>query len=159
MTDRLLLCQRRDDLEHDSAHWPIETAFNVQLGEASTQERYAWHTTNKEKLIRTLTNGLPQAMQPGIDGLEAYTNQFTRALHTAITLSTKKATIKPNYSNADFDEQCSEAIKETRKAKRILIGVRKSVRDQYGPGHDNHPDIVAAKEHFTNHQKRQETLG
>ncbi|KAL8797098.1 MAG: hypothetical protein Q9182_007242, partial [Xanthomendoza sp. 2 TL-2023] len=57
--------------------------------------------------------------------------------------------IKPNYSNADFDEQCGEMIKETRKAKRILIGIRKSVRDQYGLSHDNHPDIVAAKEQFT----------
>ncbi|KAL8798353.1 MAG: hypothetical protein Q9182_006732 [Xanthomendoza sp. 2 TL-2023] len=96
-----------------------------------------------------LAKELPTKLHPGIDGQEEYANQFTQALDKAIRLSTKKTTIKPKYSNADFDQQCGEINKETIKGKKILIGISKVIRDHSKPCHENHPDITAVKEKFT----------
>lgn len=59
-------------------------------------------------------------MAPGIEGLEAYTYCFPRAIQTAIALSTQKKKINPNFSHKGFNDDCSEACGETRKGRRAL---------------------------------------
>lgn len=39
LSERILVCQRRDDFCHDSNHWPVETTPDIELEAAPTKER------------------------------------------------------------------------------------------------------------------------
>ncbi|KAL9035785.1 MAG: hypothetical protein Q9180_004667, partial [Flavoplaca navasiana] len=116
---------RRDDLCHDSSHLPVETTINIELEAAPIQERWVWKSTDKELLLSTLKNALPTTMAPGIECLEAFTDHFTRALKTAVAISTQKKKINPNFSHRGFNDARRDAIADCRKARRNISMIKK----------------------------------
>lgn len=83
LSNRVLVCQRRDDMCHPSNHLPIETILDIELEAVSTNVRWVWKSTNKGLLLHTLRNALPKEIAPGIEGLEGYTRYF-------VAMSTQK---------------------------------------------------------------------
>ncbi|KAL8656042.1 MAG: hypothetical protein Q9210_000530 [Variospora velana] len=109
-----------DDLHSDCTHWPIETIIDIQIEREPLKKRRDWSNTDRELLGSSLTNQLPIDIAPRVEGLEEYTNATIAAVETAIEASTSEANINPQFSHKGFNDQCKEAVKDTRRARRTL---------------------------------------
>lgn len=140
LTDRIVTCQKMEDIDQGGNHWPIETTMNIEIGREPTKTRYNWDATDHAKLIETLERKLPTDLQPGTDGLEEFTEQVVTAIREAAAQSTPLISISPTFSHRGFNDECGIAVKAVRKAKRT-VSLLKSASWS--------PEYQEAKQQFT----------
>ena len=58
LTGRLVRCERADDIEHSSDHFPIRTMLVIEPPELIQQKRRNWNATDDKKLIQKIEEGL-----------------------------------------------------------------------------------------------------
>ena len=116
---RLVSCQRADDIEHSSDHFPIRTVLDIETPVLTQQKRRNWNATDEKKLIQKIeedlqARDLSQASPPQI---EAQCQKLIDVVQSAIETSTPWANPSA-WSNPDFDEECKAAVKEVRRLRR-----------------------------------------
>ena len=119
LTNRLVRCERADDIEHSSDHFPIRTMLDIETPALVQQKRRNWNATDDKKLIQKIEEGL-QARDlsgAGPPQIEAQCQKLLDVVQSAIETSTPWA--KPSaWSNPDFDQECKAAVKEVRRLRR-----------------------------------------
>ncbi|OQD64945.1 hypothetical protein PENANT_c410G08752, partial [Penicillium antarcticum] len=58
LVSRLINCERADDIEHASDHFPIRTVLDIITPVAVQQKRRNWSATDDQKLIQKIEGGL-----------------------------------------------------------------------------------------------------
>ena len=58
LTSRLVRCERADDIEHSSNHFPIRIMLDIESPEFIQQKRRNWNATDDKKLIQKIEQGL-----------------------------------------------------------------------------------------------------
>ena len=58
LTGRLIQCERADDIEHSSDHFPIRTVLDTETPMTVQQKRRNWNATDSKKLVQKIEEGL-----------------------------------------------------------------------------------------------------
>ncbi|KAJ5144459.1 hypothetical protein N7526_001967 [Penicillium atrosanguineum] len=119
LTSRLVRCERADEIEHSSDHFPIRTILDIETPALIQQKRRNWNATDDKKLIQKIEEGLQarDLSQAGPPQVEAQCQKLLDVVQSAIEASTPWA--KPSaWSNPDFDQECKAAVKEVRRLRR-----------------------------------------
>ncbi|KAJ5117510.1 zinc knuckle domain protein [Penicillium atrosanguineum] len=117
--NRLVSCERADDIEHSSDHFPIRTVLDIETPVLVQQKRRNWNATDDNKLIQKIEEDLKakDLSQAGPPQIEAQCQKLLETVQSAIQASTPWA--KPStWSNPDFDDECKAAVKEVRRLRR-----------------------------------------
>ena len=59
LSDRPVRCRVREDLDHQSDHYPVEAIFNVNPGEQQPKPSRAWASTDAKVMAEVLAENLP----------------------------------------------------------------------------------------------------
>ncbi|KAI1829205.1 hypothetical protein DTO027I6_9898 [Penicillium roqueforti] len=119
LTSRLVRCERAEDIEHSSDHFPIRTVLDIETPVLTQQKRRNWNATDDKKLMQTIEQSLEASdlSEAGPPQIEAQCRTLLDIVHSAIGTSTPWA--KPLvWSNPDFDDECKAAVKEVRRLRR-----------------------------------------
>ena len=120
LNSRLICCERADDIEQASDHFPIRMAIDIETPIAVQQRRRNWKATDNEKLVRKIEEGL-RTMERSVANhpqIEAQCQRLMEVVQSAIDFSTPWA--NPSvWSNPDFDDECKAAVKDVRRLRRI----------------------------------------
>lgn len=65
LADRLVSCERADDIEHSSDHFPIKTVLDIETPVLVQQKRRYWNATDDIKPIQEIE--MSQADSPQIE--------------------------------------------------------------------------------------------
>lgn len=119
LVNRLIQCQRADDIEHASDHFPIRTVLDVDTPIRTQQKRRNWGATNDAKLFHRIEKSLlvEDLSQAGPQQIEAKCQELMKIIQVAVDDSTPWANPSA-WSNPDFDEECKAAVKEVRRLRR-----------------------------------------
>ncbi|KAJ5121346.1 uncharacterized protein N7515_009307 [Penicillium bovifimosum] len=119
LLDRLISCERADDIEHASDHFPIRTALDIVTPIAPQQKRRNWSATDDKKFVQEIEQGLQTGGldQAGPEEIEAKCQGLIDVIQTAIEESTPW-TRPSEWSNPDFDDECKAAVEEVRRLRR-----------------------------------------
>jgi hypothetical protein len=119
LASRLVSCERADDIEHSSDHFPIRTVLDIETPVLVQQKRRNWNATDDNKLIQKIEEVLQarDLSQAGPPQIEAQCQKLLDVVQSAIEASTPWA--KPSaWSNPDFDQECKASVKEVRRLRR-----------------------------------------
>ncbi|KAI3184976.1 hypothetical protein DTO027I6_9891 [Penicillium roqueforti] len=119
LISRLIQCERADDIEHSSDHFPIRTVLDIKTPIAIQQNRRNWNATDNKKLIQKVEASLQarDLSQADPQNIEAQCEKLLEVVQSAIEDSTPWA--KPSaWSNSDFDDECKAAVKKVRRLRR-----------------------------------------
>ena len=58
LSSRLILCERADDVEYSSDHFPIRTVLDIETLIRLQEKRRKWHATDYAKLIQKIEERL-----------------------------------------------------------------------------------------------------
>lgn len=58
LTSRLIRCERADDVEYSSDHFPARTVLDIETPIREQEKRRNWNATDYEKLIQKIEEGL-----------------------------------------------------------------------------------------------------
>ncbi|KAJ5111870.1 reverse transcriptase [Penicillium alfredii] len=119
LANRLIQCQRADDIEHASDHFPIRTVLDLETSTVTQQKRRNWKATDDAKLFQRIERSLQaeDLSQAGPQQIEEKCQELMQNIQLAVEDSTPWA--RPSeWSNPDFDEECKAAVKEVRRLRR-----------------------------------------
>lgn len=119
LVGRLIRCERADDVEHSSDHFPIRTVVDIKTSAAVQQVPRNWNATDNKKLVRKIEESLQvkDLSQADAQQIEAQCQELLKSVQSAVEDSTPWA--KPStWSNSDFDDECKSAAKEVRRLRR-----------------------------------------
>jgi hypothetical protein len=120
LAGRLIRCERADDIEHSSDHFPIRTVLDLETPFTLQQKRRNWNATDNKGLVQKIEGSLQarDLSQTGLQQIEEQCQELVAIVQSAIEDSTPWA--KPSaWSNSDFDDECKAAVKEVRRLRRI----------------------------------------
>jgi ribonuclease HI len=120
LTNRMILYERADDVQHDSDHYPIRSTYDISTATREVPRRRNWQATNNKALGDYLQTHLvvPDLTNATRATLELATVAFLSTIRHSIEESTPWA--KPStWANPDFDDTCKEAVKSTRYLRRV----------------------------------------
>jgi exonuclease III len=117
--DSLLQCKAETKLDHDSDHLPMLLELGYAKGAPKTNTRWMWKDLDEEKFEKAFQSGglnaLPNEATP--QDIDKAIKQLVQNLQDAIKQAVLKARICP-YLKAWFNDTCSTAIKERKRARR-----------------------------------------
>ncbi|OQD65577.1 hypothetical protein PENANT_c388G00884, partial [Penicillium antarcticum] len=119
LLDRLIQCERADDIEHASDHFPVRTVLDIETPATAQQMRRNWNATDNQRLVKKIEESLHarDLSQGDIQQIEAECKELLEAVQSAIEDSTPWA--KPSaWSNPDFDEACKATVNVVRRLRR-----------------------------------------
>lgn len=119
LSSRLIRCERADDVEHSSDHFPVRTALDIETPIRVQEKRRSWKATDTVMLLRKIEEGLQvkDLSQADPTQIECQCQTLLGVVQSAIDSSTPWA--NPSvWSNPDFDEDCKAAVKEVRRLRR-----------------------------------------
>ena len=119
LVGRLIRCERADDIEHASDHFPIRTVLDMETPAAVQQKRRNWNATDNKRLVQKIQESLHarDLSQADVQQIENECKELLEVVQSAIEDSTPWA--KPSArSNSDFDDECKAAVKEVRRLRR-----------------------------------------
>jgi ribonuclease HI len=120
LAGRLIQCERADDIEHSSDHFPVRTVLDIETPITVQQKRRNWNATDNKRLVQKIEDGLQarDLSQADRQQIEEQCQELVEIVQSAIEDSTPWA--KPSaWSNSDFDDECKAAVKEVRRLRRI----------------------------------------
>lgn len=119
LANRLVVCERADDVQHDSDHFPIRTLLDIDTPAREALKRRNWKATNTKVLMESIDTNLvvPSLAGKSKASIELATTAFLATIRKAIEKSTPWANLC-EWSNPDFSETCREAVKTTRYLRR-----------------------------------------
>jgi exonuclease III len=119
LMDSLIQCGTDTELDHDSDHLPMLLKLGYAKGTPETNTRWMWKDLDKEKFEKAFQSGglnaIPNEATP--QDIDKAIKQLVQNLQNTIKQAVPKARICP-YSKAWFNDTCSAAIKERKRARR-----------------------------------------
>jgi exonuclease III len=117
--DRLVRSGPRTEHDKGSDHLPIITTFGALVSRAAQEERYLLKQIEPDIFNATLNIHLPHVPPSGLSNseLDDLSERIQQAITEAIKQSAPKADLGPK-SRPGWTPECTEAIKECRRAKR-----------------------------------------
>ena len=108
----------RRELDNDSDHHPIGTAFDITTVKMAIRSSRMWSKTDREKLLDTMTGKLPAPRSVStvqeLDNLaHELVEAIQHAMETAVPLSRGC-----NHSKPGFTPECKEAVTLCRYLRR-----------------------------------------
>ncbi|KAJ5766658.1 reverse transcriptase [Penicillium nucicola] len=119
LVGRLIQCERADDIEHASDHFPIRSVFDMETPAALQQKRRNWNATDNKRLVQKIEASLHAGnlSQADTQQIETECEELLKTVQSAVEDSTPWA--KPSaWSNSDFNDECKAAVKEVRRLRR-----------------------------------------
>lgn len=122
LENQLVRCQVETEREQSSDHLPIGTEFEWSNQEESKSltKRRAWKKMNQEVFIKSLstrTRSLENHTLNTREEIDHFTYELTKSVQAAIEDSTPW--LRPSsYSQSFWTNECQDAVKNTRKARR-----------------------------------------
>lgn len=119
LSTRLISCERADDVEHSSDHFPVRTVLDIETPIRIQEKRRNWNATDDAILIRKIEEGLQvkDLSQADAQQIECQCQTLLDVVQSAIDFSTPWANPSA-WSKPDFDEDCKAAVKEVRRLRR-----------------------------------------
>ena len=119
LTNRIIICRIRENLNHDFDHLFIETIFDVSINIALSKEKFCWNRLNKIKFENTLNQKLSNTSnETNMRFLNDYIMKICKVITQIIKIFIFKITISVKITSK-FDDECKNArirINQTRKA-------------------------------------------
>jgi hypothetical protein len=93
LINRLITCERADDVQHDSDHYPIRTLLDITTPYKESPQRRNWKATDTKVLLNTLdkTITVPSLQGALKQRIELAVTAFTTIIRKAVEASTPKA--------------------------------------------------------------------
>jgi endonuclease/exonuclease/phosphatase family metal-dependent hydrolase len=119
LSSRLIRCERADDVEHSSDHFPVRTVFDIETPIRVQEKRRNWNATDYDKLTHKIEEGLQarDLSQTDPTQIECQCQTLVDVVQSAIDSSTPWAHSSV-WSNPDFDHECKAAVREVRRLRR-----------------------------------------
>lgn len=114
LKERIFFCNVREDLDHDSDYFPIETIIDISIKQTGPRQTYCYDRTDMKILMSELEKKLPNPpstlLHPFPDAtlIDIFTTHLAKAISEAIEDSTPKTKISPRLVSG-FDGICKEA--------------------------------------------------
>jgi hypothetical protein len=115
---RLVNCARKENIDHDSDHWPIRTILDVTTAQREQEKRRNWKEMDIKLFLERLNIiDVPDLSRATKRVIELHMTGFLAGIRRAIDAST--LWVRPSqYVNPDFTGECREAVKLTRRKRR-----------------------------------------
>ena len=120
LSQRVISCMTREDLDHDSDHLSIETILDISINTAPPAEKFCWDRTNTIKLngiFNQKLSDIPAAKS--IPSLDLFTIQVSEAIYAVIIDSTPKS-LTGARATSGFNDQCKNARSHANQARKKL---------------------------------------
>lgn len=119
LTEQVMKCRTREDLDHNSDHMPIETILNISIGATPPLEKYSWECLDHIKFEGMLHQKLPNppSRVATPEAIDFYTEELSKIISAAIAESTPK-TVVTTKATPGFDEKCKAARSKANQARR-----------------------------------------
>jgi ribonuclease HI len=120
LLDRLILWERADDISDDSDHYPIRTILDIKTPVQEPVKRRNWKATDTKKLIEFVTQNAvyKDLKSANKEQINQAVDHLIEVIQQGINNSVPWA--KPSlFANPDFSPECSEAVKGTRRLRRL----------------------------------------
>ena len=125
---KLIKYTTRLDLAQSSDHIPIETTLKMGLQQVVTAHKRCWKRLDREKLLKTLENKVPDTPIQSNEQINTRVYEITRALQEAIEQSVPWA--RPSTRTKDYwNQECKEAVYEARQAYYDLLRERTTITE------------------------------
>ena len=119
LTNRIIICRIRENLNHDFDHLFIKTIFDVSINTASSKKKFCWNRLNKIKFENTLNQKLSNTSnEANMRFLNDYIMNVCKVIIQIIEIFTFKTTISVKVTSK-FDDECKNVrirINQTKKA-------------------------------------------
>ena len=120
LSQRVIFCMAREDLNHDSDHLFIETILDISISIAPSAEKFCWDRTDTTKLNGTLNQKLSDIpAAKSISSLDLFIIQVSEAIYAAIIDSTPKS-LTGARATSGFNDQCKDVRSHANQARRKL---------------------------------------
>ena len=120
LTNRIIICRIREDLNHDFDHLFIKTILNVSINTTLSKKKFCWNRLNKIKFENTLNQKLfNTSNEANMRFLNDYTMNVCKVITQIIEIFTLKTTISVRVTSK-FDDECKDVRIRINQTKRIL---------------------------------------
>ena len=118
LTNRIIICRIRENLNHDFDHLFIETIFDVSINTISSKKKFCRNRLNKIKFENTLNQKFSNTSnEANMRFLNDYIMNVCKIITQIIEIFTLKTTIFIKVTSR-FDDECKDVrikINQTRK--------------------------------------------
>ena len=119
LTNRIIICRIRENLNHDFDHLFIKTILNVSINTTLSKKKFCWNRLNKIKFENTLNQKLSNTSnEANMRFLNDYIMNVCKVIIQIIEIFTFKTTISVKVTSK-FDDECKNVrirINQTKKA-------------------------------------------
>jgi hypothetical protein len=122
LSDRILICRARSNLNHDSNHMFIKTILNILISETAFVERYNWDRLNMKK-FKSILNYLLFDQSTSQSSNSTQINVYIKFVCHAIVETMKAFTSKFIASTRvifEFNEACNLTRIQTNQVRRTF---------------------------------------
>ena len=120
LTNRIIICRIRENLNHDFDHLFIETILNVSINTILSEKKFCWDRLNKIKFENTLNQKLSNTSnEANMRFLNDYTMNVCKVITQIIKIFTFKTTIFVKITSK-FDDKCKDVRIKINQIRKIL---------------------------------------
>ena len=120
LTDRIIICRIRENLNHDFDHLFIETILNVSINTIFSKKKFCWDRLNKVKFENTLNQKLSNISNvANTEFLNDYIMNVCKIITQVIKIFIFKTAISIRVTSK-FDDKCKNARIRINQTKKIL---------------------------------------
>ena len=145
-------------MDHDSDHYPIETILDFTLRTEPETQRRAWKRLDHDRFIASIKDNLPDAENLNSpEDIDNLTEKLAKAINDTIEVSIPWANFS-GYSKSYWTDQCTEAVKSARKAKRVWKRLRTNEAWEAYKHARNHKRSILRRHKTEEHRQRVEEV-
>ena len=120
LTDRIIICRIRENLNHDFDYLFIETILNVSINMISSKKKFCWDRLNKIRFENTLNQKLSDISNvANTQFLNDYIMNVCKIIIQIIKIFTFKTAISVRVTSK-FDDKCKNVRIKINQTKKTL---------------------------------------
>ena len=120
LTNRIIICRIRENLNHDFDHLFIKTILNVSINTILSEKKFCWNRLNKIKFENILNQKLfNTSNETNMRFLDDYTINVCKVIIQIIEIFILKTTISVKITSK-FDDRCKDVRIRINQTKRAL---------------------------------------
>ena len=120
LTNRIIICRIRENLNHDFDYLFIKTIFDVSINTIFSKKKFCWNRRNKIKFKNTLNQKLSNTSnEANMRFLNDYTMNVCKVITQIIKIFTFKTTIFVKITSK-FDDKCKDVRIKINQIRKIL---------------------------------------
>ena len=120
LTDRIIICRIREDLNHDFDHLFIKTILNVSINTISSKKKFCWDRLNKVRFENILNQKFSDISNvANTQFLNDYIMNVCKIITQVIEIFISKTAISVRVTSK-FDDKCKDVRIRINQTKRAL---------------------------------------